>query len=221
MRKFVGMIALVFFISLAMVGVRQAQALTMTLDSGADHIVVLDNGTGDMLGTTDGAILFAGSVGDFFLNTETGKSLPVIGVPAAPMLDLSSSNTSSGAGTLVITLEDTYTTDMGALVQGISSAFGGTAQGGNTVSMESFLNGVSIAALGPLGGLSYSDDVFTSITPAAGPYDLKLVMTIVHGAAGGDTTFDANVTVPEPGTILLLGSALLGLGLVNMKRRRG
>jgi hypothetical protein len=167
-----------------------------------------------------GAVTFNGSIGKWTVNVTTGVTYPAYGTKGSPKLDLNSVNVSSnGAATLFLGVSalDYTLAPGGAIFQ-----IGGTTNG--FVSAEAF-SGVD-AYFDPsssLGGPmtfsfgAFSGSVNGAVPSSPNPYSLTILAEIDHGSAGGSSSFNANLAVPEPTTLLFLGFGLVGLVRVRRK----
>lgn len=214
-------------------------------------VVISDNGSGDT-SSDSGVITFNGSLGSFSVNVTTGLSKPAIGADSNNFaeLDLNSVNISfSGAGTLLITLEDGGYTHGPSGPLSVASLVGGTmtGQAGSSVSFQSWVNGDNqLPALGPdqataavlpaIGSLPPAGSVAVFDSPVTfgpgafsvsgsqeftktGSYSLFSQAKIVF-TGRGSVSFDQNTNVvPEPITLVLLGSGLASMGLLGRKRK--
>jgi hypothetical protein len=198
-----------------------AEAVPMlTLADGVQTVTVFDGGAGDSSPAV-GAVGFIGSVGNFIVNIAGGVTKPVIGAADQPQIDLLSLSASSSAGgTLTISFSDGGFT-LGGSGVATSASIGGTTSG--TVGYNAYLNDGTaqflLASASGLTGPSFSADFGSMVSNPNVPYSLREVVTINHLGAG-ITSFDAWLRVPEPATLVLLASGLLGLLLV-VRRRAG
>ncbi|HUJ88766.1 MAG TPA: PEP-CTERM sorting domain-containing protein, partial [Syntrophorhabdales bacterium] len=144
---------------------------------------------------------------------------PVLGTTGSPQFDLNTVAVSSGGPA---------TLDIGLSASGYTFAPGGAIFeiGGTTagkVSAEAFSGSDYFDTANPLGSEMMfvspgvvSGSVNGTVPASPNPYSLSIYTEIDHKGAG-ITSFDANLTVPEPTTLLFLGFGIVGL--VGLRRK--
>lgn len=219
----------------SLAGRAQAGTLKLTISDGVTTRTIQDGGVYDgdvwIMGVPTEGLLVAGfTTGDLYLSA-TGLSHPFVGSSAISTLHLDANFTARQAGTLTLTLEDSGF-EVGAGGQGAShliSSLGGafSAWGPGTestitavtrlINSDGFATELSLGTLGMFGAFAASDYVdFLS----SGPYSLFSQITInFTGEGTGSFNLDNSVSVPEPGTMLLLGTGLIGVARAVRRRR--
>jgi hypothetical protein len=214
---------LVLAAAIAFAPAAQASAI-LYLNDGTTQLTIGDNLAGDA-NPASGAITYIGALGNWTLNVSTGITMPAIGSPTAPDMDLSSVNIGSG-GLQVAFLSDGFSVNNA----GFRTDFAGNSDA--AVGSISALAGTAVPSPPPFsltgflyfGGFPTGGNFAGSGSALATllPTDMLFVGVDLYSVDLSTTSFDLHTrSVPEPATATLLAGALVGLAVFGRRRARG
>jgi len=214
--------------ALAITPAAMATTIQLQLSSGATTV--------DSTASTTGTTTYIGTVGSgWVVDVTTGLGPPL--ETGNPELDISSVNVagSAGAGPLTILLTATGLTSPLGPLGGVLNINGNSNYAGTAITTQAFLSTtdaafcdvvsstcLALTGVGSASGVSYAGTASGSAATGAGPYSLTELVTInPNSDPGFQTSFDDSLTItPEPSSLLLLGTGLLGLAFVAFRKAK-
>jgi len=191
--------------------------------SSTSDVMVQDQGAGDGLNGTQGAVLISGNYFGYEVVVNTSQSKPSIGSAELPSMTLSYTltNSTGTAGSIWLYASDTDFTgevDLTASLNGsssnatfslVSGVWGGSSNTSGDISNL-------LIALGPINSNPFSASGQSgTVGGLINPYSLTIgiqMSTDSRGTISGTLEL-APTSVPEPSVVVLLGSGLLAAGV--------
>jgi hypothetical protein len=186
----------------------------LTINDGTNSVTLSDGGSGEIVFNSLGDSSW-NPAGGWLLDVDLATTEPLTGSVQYPDMHLTVAAT--GVGSLTVTFSDDDF--IGAGMTQFLTQIGGVIAGGtgNEVTTSSATSDGSLASFGPAGPGAVSG-AQSNLADLTGPYTLSLATTITQ-AQFGTSSLDANVQVPEPGTLALLGAGILGCVLLVRRPR--
>jgi hypothetical protein len=201
---------------LPLMGLMAAASLT---PAHAALEIQLQSGGSTISQTGASPLMVSQPIGAFTVTVNTGT------MTTAPSLDLSSIEMSNDAGgTLIVSLSANGFTSPTGAANWLSQFSGNFIVGTATVTLRTYLDstntllgtGTPLSTISPHGTPFGLQDVVSASTLA--PFALTEVLTITTPGAS-HLSFDASIVdAPEPASLFVVGTALVGLG--SLRRRR-
>ncbi len=198
---------------------------TLRLTDGVTTVTLAD-------GNADGVVTFNGAIGVWTVNVTTGITYPTLGSPADIHIDLNSVDVNSGgASTLTILFSEVgFTGPLAGGILGVHQLAGGTlsAPAGSTATFKAYVDDGNalftltslLTTIGPFGPGAFAGEADGFAAGITAPFSMtswaQLALT-----GPGIASFDSEIhgKIPEPISLILLGSGLAGAGLYRRLRK--